>query len=582
MFSALVVVLNVLLVPVLSQLALPNPPFQPPDPSAGSEPSSGSSVPNPQWSSLLGNLLYFYEAQRSGNLPSTNRVSWRNSSCTDDGKDAGIDLSGGYYDAGDYIKATFPLSFTLMSICWGATDFGRGYDLANQTTYLDDMLRWGLDWLIKAHPSNNTLYVEIADPNADNDYWGGDQNIPKPRPSYQINATNPGTDAAAITSAAFSACSNLYNGRGFSGPYGSPASLTNTSYAQTLLQHAQQLYTFATSAQGGQVNYQKSVPAAGEAYASSSFGDDLSIAALFLAHATNSSSLYKEAEDHFNKNKLGGQNLAYNWNSKVSGLYILFPQILRSNSGLGGSLSQWQNEAERYLDKLLNANDDSWFTNGGLLWYPEDSPQASLNPALNAAMLMYRYAPIATSSDKGNSYTTFANNQLDYALGKNPMSVPYVVGVNPNSPSNPHSAPASGGSDPNNIETSPPTMAHTLFGAVIGGPDKADRYFDIRSDWPETEVALDYNAPMLTLTAMRTMNDTSDPYYTRLKDGEYAKVKPQGRPCDDAISDGCSDHGLSTGAKIALAVVLSVVGLVIIGLVVYYCFVVRRRKMQKA
>jgi hypothetical protein len=24
-----------------------------------------------------------------------------------------------------------------------------GYDLANQTAYLDSMLRWGLDWLIK-------------------------------------------------------------------------------------------------------------------------------------------------------------------------------------------------------------------------------------------------------------------------------------------------------------------------------------------------------------------------------------------------------------------------------------------------
>lgn len=53
-----------------------------------------------------------------------------------------------------------------MSVCWGATDFGKGktlestlsfpqqlpgagYDLANQTPYLDAMLRWGLDWLIK-------------------------------------------------------------------------------------------------------------------------------------------------------------------------------------------------------------------------------------------------------------------------------------------------------------------------------------------------------------------------------------------------------------------------------------------------
>jgi hypothetical protein len=25
----------------------------------------------------------------------------------------------------------------------------EGYDLANQTAYLDDMLRWGLDWLMR-------------------------------------------------------------------------------------------------------------------------------------------------------------------------------------------------------------------------------------------------------------------------------------------------------------------------------------------------------------------------------------------------------------------------------------------------
>jgi endoglucanase len=84
---------------VLSQLALPQPPWLPPNSSQGAIPSSGGS-PNPQWSSLLGNLLYFYDAQRSGKLPSTNRVEWRNDSAVNDGQDAGHDLSGGYYDAG--------------------------------------------------------------------------------------------------------------------------------------------------------------------------------------------------------------------------------------------------------------------------------------------------------------------------------------------------------------------------------------------------------------------------------------------------------------------------------------------------
>lgn len=64
----------------------------------------------------------------------------------------------------------------------------------------------------------------------------------------------------------------------------------------------------------------------------------------------------------------------------------------------------------------------------------------------------------------------------------------YVVGINPNSPQNPHSAPASGGTDIDRINDQPPTEAHVLYGAVVGGPDKDDKYWDIRSDWVQTEV----------------------------------------------------------------------------------------------
>jgi hypothetical protein len=85
---------------VAAQVPLPSPPWLPPFPDSGAVPSAGNSSPNPHWSTLLGNGLFFYEAQRSGKLPSTNRVSWRNDSCTNDGQDVGLDLTGGYYDAG--------------------------------------------------------------------------------------------------------------------------------------------------------------------------------------------------------------------------------------------------------------------------------------------------------------------------------------------------------------------------------------------------------------------------------------------------------------------------------------------------
>ncbi len=58
------------------------------------------------WSELLGNAYLFYEAQQSGALPSWNRVrrtepgGWRDDAHTNDGLSQGVDVSGGFYDAG--------------------------------------------------------------------------------------------------------------------------------------------------------------------------------------------------------------------------------------------------------------------------------------------------------------------------------------------------------------------------------------------------------------------------------------------------------------------------------------------------
>jgi endoglucanase len=55
--------------------------------------------------------LLFYEAQRSGKLPKSNRVDWRGDSALEDGKDVGVDLTGGWYDAGDHVKFNFPMAW---------------------------------------------------------------------------------------------------------------------------------------------------------------------------------------------------------------------------------------------------------------------------------------------------------------------------------------------------------------------------------------------------------------------------------------------------------------------------------------
>ncbi|KAJ2914293.1 hypothetical protein MD484_g6157, partial [Candolleomyces efflorescens] len=543
---------------VAAQLSLPSSPWLPPDISDGATPSN-QSYPNAKWSTLVGNLLYFYEAQRSGELPQTKRVSWRNASALDDGREARVDLSGGYYDAG-------------------------GYDVANQTAYLDDMLRWGLDWLLKAHTNESTLYVLVASKDVDNSYWGGDRSIPSPRPVYQINDTFPGTDVAAQTAAAFAACSNLYGNRALdSSTFSTPASLQDNTYSDTLLTHAQQLYSFAVNATGGRKVYQKSVPQVADAYGSSDYGDELAIAALFLSWATGDAALFTEAEGYYEKYNLADSNRVFNWDSKVPGLAVLFAQLAKSNPSVGGNLTAWQANAEQYFDSIVDRKKSpGYVTGGGLLFFEGDSDSASLNPALNVAMLMRRFSTLATSDEKRTKYLDFAQSQLDYALGRNPMSVPYVVGANPNSPRNPHSAMASGGNDVETIDSDPVNTTYTLYGAVIGGPDKLDRFFDIRSDWPQTEVALDYNAPMLTLAAMHALADRSDPYYTYLQAGEYEKVKPDGFPCDAVFTSGCRGPHMSKGAKIAMAVSIVVVCLVVFGLAGYYIYLLIRNAKEGA
>lgn len=86
---------------VLSQVT-PSPTYSPPEATQGLV--SSDSEPNQQWANVLGNSLWFYDAQRSGKLDQGaygNRVEWRNDSALEDGQDWGIDLTGGFYDAGD-------------------------------------------------------------------------------------------------------------------------------------------------------------------------------------------------------------------------------------------------------------------------------------------------------------------------------------------------------------------------------------------------------------------------------------------------------------------------------------------------
>lgn len=65
---------------------------------------------------------------------------------------------------------------------------------------------------------------------------------------------------------------------------------------------------------------------------------------------------------------------------------------------------------------------------------------------------------------------------------------------------------------------------------------------------------------------MHVLNDSKDPFYTSLQAGAYSK--PKGTPCDPVYSCTPNLH-LSKASEIAMAVVITVVGLVLVGSMIW-------------
>lgn len=81
-------------------------------------PSDAAAAPPYSYGEALQKSLLFYEAQVSGPKPAWNRVSWRGDSAMRDGADVGLDLTGGWFDAGDHVKFGLPMAFSTTMLAW--------------------------------------------------------------------------------------------------------------------------------------------------------------------------------------------------------------------------------------------------------------------------------------------------------------------------------------------------------------------------------------------------------------------------------------------------------------------------------
>jgi len=450
--------------------------------------------------------LLFYEAQRSGKLPETNRIYWRHDSELQAGADNGVDLTGGYYDAGDNAKFNFPQAATMTLLAWSGIDYADGYKKAGQWEYILDAVRWGADYFIKCHTGKNELYVQVGDGNTDHAFWYPPEYVQYDYPSFKITASAPGSEVAGETAAFLAAASLLFKDE-------------DPSYSATLLKHSKEIYEFADKYRG---DYTVAVPGVISFYNTfSGFEDELAWGAAWLYRVTGDESyldkynvIASKKYESYDPKKFLGSTGPISWDDKRPGCYILMAMITGDDKHV--------KEAYNYCDAVLTQPR----TPGGL-WYDDGlSIWGSNRYASNAASMVAMFANYLPKSDtKRSKYVDFVKQQTDYILGDNPAKINYVVGAEANSPKSVHHRGASGVFDSQDKAAKPDENIYTLWGALAGGPDKSDKYVDSRKDFQMSEVALDYNAAFQMNLAFLTKEGLSkpDPDSVKIHERSYPK-----------------------------------------------------------
>ncbi|XWS76594.1 hypothetical protein CRYUN_Cryun01aG0190000 [Craigia yunnanensis] len=443
--------------------------------------------------------IIFFEGQRSGRLPSNQRMTWRRDSGLSDGAAMHVDLVGGYYDAGDNVKFGFPMAFTTTMFSWSVIEFGGL--MKGELQNAKQAVRWATDYLLKATAHPDTIYVQVGDANKDHSCWERPEDMDTPRSVFKIDKNSPGSDVAGETAAALAAASLVFR-------------RSDPTYSKLLVRRAIRVFEFADKYRGPYSNGLKKVVC--PFYCSySGYQDELLWGAAWLHRATKNPT-------YLNYIQVNGQTLGaaefdntFGWDNKHVGARILLSKAFLVQKLQ--SLHDYKGHADNFICSLIPGApfSSAQYTPGGLLFKMSDS---NMQYVTSTSFLLLTYAKYLTSAHQvvncgGTTVTpkrlrTIAKKQVDYLLGDNPLKMSYMVGYGPRYPRRIHHR---GSSLPSvakhpakiqcsagfNFMNSRSPNPNILVGAVIGGPDQHDRFPDQRSDYEQSEPATYINAPLV-------------------------------------------------------------------------------------
>lgn len=406
--------------------------------------------------------ILFYEASWCGQDAGNNRIKWRGPCHEEDGKDVGLDLTGGFHDAGDHVKFGLPQGYAASTLGWSYYEFKDAFAAKGQDKYMLNILKHFTDYFLKCYPNKTTFYYQCGDGTTDHSYWGPPELQKTSRPTlYAATPSAPASDVCGEAAAALALMSINYKAE-------------DSKYADKCLTAAKNLYDFAKTYRG--------LSKSGGFYDSSSYLDDLSWAGIWLYEATNDKSYMTDIQGFLKEKGIDGNNGYSNhwtqcWDDVFGGVFLKLAQITDN--------PQYKKIAEENLDYWMNSIAT---TPGGL---KSLTGWGTLRYTAAECML----AEVYYKTTKVDKYINFAKSQVDYILGDNPEKMSYEVGFGSKYPKFPHYRAASGrleGEIGNESKTQP--EKHLLYGALVGGPDNSDKYVDDVDEYEHSEVAIDYNA----------------------------------------------------------------------------------------
>ncbi|XP_031113750.1 endoglucanase 3-like [Ipomoea triloba] len=454
-------------------------------------------IATPNYRDALAKSILFFEGQRSGRIPRGQQITWRGNSGLSDGSLAHVDLTGGYYDAGDNVKFNFPMAYTTTMLSWSALEYGKRMGPQLQSTR--EAIRWATDYLLKcANAAPGRIFVGVGDPIADHKCWERPEDMDTVRTVYSISPSNPGSDVAGEMAAALASASLVFR-------------KADPAYSQKLLGTAVKVFRFAVQYRG---SYSDKLGAAVCPFYCSYSGhlDELLWGAAWLLRATNDVSYYNFI------NSLGANDSPdiFSWDNKYAGAYVLLSR--RSVLGNDNRFAQYRQHAEDFMCKILpnSPYSSTRYTNGGLM---DKLPQSNLQYVTSISSLITTYAKYMAATKRtfncgsllvtSNTLRSLAKRQVDYILGENPMKMSFMVGYGTNYPRRIHhrgSSLPSLATHPNSFECesgfqpffyTSNANPNILVGAIVGGPNQNDFFPDDRTDPSHSEPATYINAAMV-------------------------------------------------------------------------------------